>query len=131
MSKLISYSLDNYPIPTTIFFIGLILGGMPMLFKKTKGDYRNIPNSLILLISFVLVLELTFLGSGNNVVSLDNLDITGYILLILVGIIAAATMVIPGISGSFVLMLLGYYKPIIETVGDLTNINNIVQNILF
>ena len=86
MSKLISYSLDNYPIPTTIFFIGLILGGMPMLFKKTKGDYRNIPNSLILLISFVLVLELTFLGSGNNVVSLDNLDITGYILLILVGL---------------------------------------------
>jgi len=130
MSKLISYSLDNYPIPTTIFFIGLILGGMPMLFKKTKGDYRNIPNSLILLISFVLVLELTFLGSGNNVVSLDNLDITGYILLILVGIIAAATMVIPGISGSFVLMLLGYYKPIIETVGDLTNFNNIVHNML-
>lgn len=130
MSKLISYSLDNYPIPTTIFFIGLILGGMPMLFKKTKGDYRNIPNSLILLISFVLVLELTFLGSGNNVVSLNNLDITGYILLILVGIIAAATMVIPGISGSFVLMLLGYYKPIIETVGDLTNFNNIVHNML-
>lgn len=130
MSKLISYSLDNYPIPTTIFFIGLILGGMPMLFKKTKGDYRNIPNSLILLISFVLVLELTFLGSGNNVVSLDNLDITGYILLILVGIIAAATMVIPGISGSFVLMLLGYYKPIIETVSDLTNFNNIVHNML-
>lgn len=130
MSKLISYSLDNYPIPTTIFFIGLILGGMPMLFKKTKGDYRNIPNSLILLISFVLVLGLTFLGSGNNVVSLDNLDITGYILLILVGIIAAATMVIPGISGSFVLMLLGYYKPIIETVGDLTNFNNIVHNML-
>jgi len=54
----------------------------------------------------------------------------GYILLLLVGMIAAATMVIPGISGSFMLMLIGYYKPIINTISDLASLNNILDNIL-
>ena len=52
------------------------------------------------------------------------------IILFIVGIIASATMVIPGISGSFVLMLLGYYKPIIDTVRSLTNFNLLFHNII-
>lgn len=128
MSRLIGYSLENYPIPTTIFFIGLIIGGMPVIFRKVKGNFQNVPNTLIFLISFCLVLILSFLGSDNNTVNLINLNITGYILLFLVGMIAAATMVIPGISGSFVLMLLGYYKPIIDTISNLTKFNDIVTN---
>ena len=39
-------------------------------------------------------------------------------------------MIIPGVSGSFVLMLLGYYKPIVDTIGALTKFNNIWQNIM-
>ena len=39
-------------------------------------------------------------------------------------------MVIPGISGSFVLMLLGYYEPIVNTIKDLTNFSNLSHNLL-
>jgi putative membrane protein len=51
-----------------------------------------------------------------------------YLKLFLVGVVAAGTMVIPGISGSFVLMLLGYYEPIINVISDVTHFNNIINN---
>ena len=76
------------------------------------------------------MLYLYLLDSGDRVVNFNNLNIIGYIILFLVGMISAATMVIPGISGSFILMLLGYYKPIIDTISDLTNFDNLVNNIL-
>ena len=49
--------------------------------------------------------------------------------LFLVGIVSASSMIIPGISGSFMLMLLGYYKPIIDTVSNLTKFNNLWDNL--
>ena len=62
-------------------------------------------------------------------VDFTNIDAIGYIILFIVGAIAAITMVVPGISGSFVLMLIGYYKPIVKTVSDLTHFNNIIHNL--
>ena len=52
------------------------------------------------------------------------------LLLFLIGMVAAGCMVIPGISGSFVLMLLGAYKPIIDTIGNLTNFSLLGKNLL-
>ena len=66
--------------------------------------------------------------SGN--VSFNNMNLFGYIMLFIVGVIAAITMVVPGISGSFVLMLIGYYEPIVKTVSELTKLNNILNNFL-
>lgn len=130
LSNLIGTCLEKYPFPTTLFFIGLILGGIPLLAKKTKGHKSKLSNWIIFLITAGIVLVLAFLKSGDAYVSLENLNITGYLLLFLIGMIASATMVIPGISGSFMLMLLGYYKPIIDTISDLTHFNNILGNML-
>ena len=132
LSKVISYSLDKFPLPTTLLFIGLILGGIPMLLGKIKkgpkkGRFSNI---LIFLITFSIVTAFGFMGTGDITVNLSKLDFLSYISLFLVGMIAAATMIIPGISGSFMLMLLGYYKPIIDTISELTSFNNIVQNLM-
>lgn len=127
LSNVISYSLEEFPFPTTLLFIGLILGGLPMLFGKIKKGPkkgRQI-NLLIFLITFSIVALFGFMNTGNAAVDLSNLDLMGYILLFIVGMIAAATMIIPGISGSFMLMLLGYYKPIIDTIKTLSNFNDI------
>ena len=130
LSKVISFSLDKYPFATTIFFIGLIIGGLPLLWKKSSASKKNISNWIIFIITFGIVLLFTFMKSGNYSVSFANLDIIGYLKLFIVGMVAAATMVIPGISGSFVLMLLGYYEPIVNTIKDLTNFSNLGSNIL-
>ena len=128
-SKLISYCLDKFPLATPLFFIGLIIGGLPLLFRKGKVSSNiKISNLLIFLITFGIVLLFTFLKSGDNVVAITT-DLKGIILLFLVGIVSASSMIIPGISGSFMLMLLGYYKPIIDVVSNLTKLNSLWDNL--
>ena len=136
MSNVISISFEHYPVPTAFFFMGLVIGGIPMLantVKKSK-ERKQASSYIIALLTFSLVLVLAFsdqlFGSGLSDVTLKNMDLTGYILLFLVGIVAAATMVIPGVSGSLVLMLLGYYLPVVNTIKDLTHFKNLTDNIL-
>jgi len=129
-SGVIDYSYKNYPLATTLFFIGLVLGGVPFSYKKIKNK-NNISNWLIFLITFILVITMSLLnGNSTNEVTLINLDLFDYLKLFLVGIVASGTMIIPGISGSLVLMLLGYYYPIINLVKELTHFDNLGNNIL-
>ena len=129
LSSVISFCLDKYTLATILFFIGLILGGIPLLNKKIKGHYKNVSNIIIFLLSLVFVISLSIL-KGGNVVSFENMNIINYIMLFLVGVVAAATMIIPGVSGSFVLMLLGYYQPIIDTISSLAKFQNIWGSML-
>ena len=130
MSKLISFCLSKFPFPTTLFFVGLILGGVPLLTKKIKKKKVKPLNIGLFILTFLIVLGMNFMNSGTSEISLANPSIFMYFILALVGMVAAATMVIPGISGSFVLMLLGFYEPIVNTVGDLTNFSNLGHNLL-
>ena len=130
LSKLISLCLDKYPFPTTFFFIGLILGGIPLLWKRTSAAKSKLSNWLVFIITFAIVVTFAFLKSGDFVIDLNSLTPVGYITLFIVGMISAATMVIPGISGSFVLMLLGYYEPIVNTIKDLTKFDQLGHNLL-
>lgn len=130
LSNVIGYSLEHYPIPTTLFFVGLILGGLPLLVKHIKCKEKSISNWIVFLITFLIVAVFAFLKSGNAMVDLSNLSIGGYLLLFIVGVVAAATMVIPGISGSFVLMLLGYYEPIINIIREFTKFKNFTSNFI-
>ena len=128
-SKIINYTLTKFPTMTILFFIGLIIGGLPLITEKVKGKKVKVRYIVLMLLTFAFILGISFLNENGNNVVLSSNPLT-YILLFLVGVIAAATMVIPGISGSFVLMLLGYYKPIINTIDELTSFNNVFQNIL-
>lgn len=135
LSRVIDYSYKHFPIPTSLFFVGLVLGGIPMLLSKVKNtkETKKISSYIIALLTFSIVIimacsDLIF-GAGLKA-NLANMDVLGYVLLFLVGIIAAATMVIPGVSGSLVLMLLGYYYPVIKLIKELTSLKNIGSNIL-
>jgi len=130
-SKIIGISLEKYPFATTLFFLGLIIGGIPLIIKNLNKnkDSKKISNYIIAFISFAFIIIFAMFKTGNDV-NLSNLSFLNLTTLFIVGIIASATMVIPGISGSFVLMLLGYYKPIIDTVRNITNFNLLTHNII-
>ena len=130
LSKIISVCLEKYPFPTTFFFIGLIIGGVPLLWRRASASKYKYSNWLVFVITFGIVLTFTFLKSSDYAISFANLNLFGYLGLFVVGMISAATMVIPGISGSFVLMLLGYYEPIVNTIKDLTNFSLLSHNLL-
>ena len=105
-----------YPIPTNLLFIGLIIGGLPPVIDKVKGHSVTIGQIVAGILFFTLVVGMAMLGSdGSKEVSLD-MNILTIIKLLFVGIIAAATMIIPGVSGSMVLLILGYYQPIIRQI---------------
>ena len=129
LSKLINFSLENYQIETVLLFVGLILGGVPVLFNKINKTKPKIPYILVFIITFGVVVLFAFLTPKDNLVNLDVIDFKQIILLFIIGIVAAATMVIPGISGSFVLMLLGYYKPIVEVISKIADFSHIGHSI--
>lgn len=135
MSNVIDYSFNHFPIPTTLFFMGLVIGGIPLLLNKVKGkkEVKKPSSYVIAALTFTLVMVLALSEQLFNVsltANLVNMNFFEYIILFLVGVIAAATMVIPGISGSLVLMLLGYYYPILAVVKAVTRFENLFQNIL-
>ena len=75
------------------------------------------------------IMWMTFGSASSSALDLTNINLGQMIYLCIIGMIAAGCMVIPGISGSFVLMLLGAYEPIVDTVGDLTNFSNLSHNL--
>ena len=105
----ITFMLDKYTLQTTFLFIGLILGGVPMLYSKL--DKKITKSSLVtFIITFLIVGIIPFLGTSGNVSSFN------FINLFMVGMIAAGTMIIPGVSGSMVLMTLGYYEGVMDII---------------
>lgn len=135
LSKLIDYSYNHVPVLVTLFFMGLVIGGIPLIIsniKSSKEKNKNI-NYILCIFTFLLVILFALapvLFNTDYKVDFTNMNILSYIILLIIGIIASATMVIPGISGSLVLMLLGYYYPIINTIKNLTDFSNIFSNCL-
>ena len=116
LSFVIEAAFEHFPAQTNLLFIGLILGGLPAIFKKVKGNTIRVSHIIPAVLFFVLVVGLAALGSGEG----NDADLSFHVLNVIkffgVGVIASATMVVPGVSGSMVLMLMGYYQPIIETI---------------
>lgn len=128
-SKLVTYALTNFKAQTIFLFAGLIFGGISLIMKKVKGQ-KSFFNICVLCIVFIFVLGLNFVKTDTFSISFTNMKIIDYALLALVGFIASSAMVIPGISGSFVLMVFGYYEKIMATISHLTTFKNIGQDLI-
>ena len=128
-SKLVTYALTNFKAQTIFLFVGLIFGGISLIMKKVKGQ-KSFFNICVLCIVFRFVLGLNFVKTDTFSISFTNMKLIDYVLLALVGFIASSAMVIPGISGSFVLMVFGYYEKIMATISHLTIFKNIGQDLI-
>ena len=118
-AKLFSEVLfPRFPLQTNLFFIGLILGGLPIIYRKVKGVSVKLPQIIAFLLFFALVTVLALVGESNGADADITLSAGNVLKLFGVGVIAAATMVIPGVSGSMIMMILGYYNTIINTINE-------------
>lgn len=118
LSRLFEFLLANYPIPTNFAFCGLIAGSLPFIFKKVKGHSVSTGKLIPFFIFFGIVILMAVLGENGGAAADVSFGLVNILKLFAVGVIAAATMVVPGVSGSMMLMLLGYYDTIIETIND-------------
>ena len=71
MSKVIRLYLEKFPFPTTLFFIGLIVGSSSLLTRRVRKNKLKLWNLLLFLITFGVVSGMVFLQEGSNVVSLS------------------------------------------------------------
>ena len=116
LSFLIEKMFDVIPTQTNLLFIGLILGGLPAMTKKVKDEKIKPGYVIAFLLFFAVVVGGAALGSAEGNAADLSMNLFAIIKLFGVGIVASATMVIPGVSGSMMLMLMGYYNPILESV---------------
>ncbi len=112
----IEFLFAQYPFQTNLLFIGLIIGGLPAVWKKVKGNSVKAGHILSCLVFFALVAGLALVGETEGNAADLSFSLGSVIKLFGIGVITSATMVIPGVSGSMVLLLLGYYHPVLETI---------------
>ena len=116
LSYIITPALERYPLQTSSLFIGLILGGLPILIKHVKGAKIGIGHIVVFILLFVLAIGMAFFNETESNVTDITINFGTTIQLFLVGIAASATMIIPGVSGSMVMMILGFYNIIITNI---------------
>jgi len=121
-SNIIVSALNKYYLITMFLFIGLIIGGMDDI--KVNIDKKN---NKIIFISFILVTLLGLINIDNEVVITNSL--LNFIFFIFVGFVDALTMVIPGISGTATLMMIGAYNTLMETYSNCLDLSLFSQNI--
>ena len=132
VAKLFSILNPEQILYRNYIFLGLILGGIPALFKELKKGTdivnikkRKISIYIFMIIGFAMMFVLYLLkvnGIGLRKIGYEELSITMALPLFLVGAVAAASMVIPGISGSMVVLILGYYELMTVSISKLNMI---------
>ena len=118
LSRLFEFLLATWPIPTNFAFCGLIAGSLPFIFKKVKGHKVTVSKIIPFLIFFGVVILMALLGETGGASADVSFGFVNILKLFGVGVIAAATMVVPGVSGSMMLILLGYYDTILKAIND-------------
>lgn len=116
LSFVISFLFENYEMPTISCFIGLVLGGVPLILNKVKDEKLKYTHMISFVLMLAVIIVPTLIAVDTPAVLQIDLNIINILILIALGTISAATMVIPGVSGSMILMMLGYYNLILNTI---------------
>jgi putative membrane protein len=115
-----NFLYNDYPLILNLSFIGLILGGLNFIFEQSKVKLNkfSFKDVSLILVGFIIVILPSLFGEIENQV-LTTLNISNFLGLLGAGLLGSMAMITPGISGSFVMLVLGYYQTIINAISDL------------
>lgn len=116
--------LEKYPFYTMMAIIGLIIGTVPALFKEAKIKKFDLINILAIVISLILGLIMSYVGDTkldvqNRILEFNFKNILN---LIVIGFIMAGSHIIPGISGTVLLIAIGSYGIMLNAIANLKNL---------
>ncbi|GAL20647.1 arginine/ornithine antiporter ArcD [Vibrio maritimus] len=109
LAKFISWALETHPVPVWSFFFGLIMVSVYHMIKQV--EQKTLSRFIVLLIGAVFAYSITVLKP----LQMDPTSLN----IFFAGCIAICAMILPGISGSFILLLLGMYTPVLSAVKGL------------
>lgn len=112
----LKYALKYAPFPTVMLFAGLMAGSCPKIVRDgIKNSFKKI-DILSLVLPMCLLIGICFIPNLGNADLSADMPVWGYFVLILVGALASCALVVPGVSGSMLLLIFGYYNGIFETI---------------
>lgn len=114
-SSLLENALIRYPYVMKFFFMGVIFGGLPILYKKAETSKDNGSGIVYFVIGAVLVLAMSSQPTAVTTLATST-GILSIIFLFIAGIIIAVALILPGISGSFMLLALGLYDVTLNAI---------------
>lgn len=119
-SRVIAYFLDNFYMITNFFFIGIIVGSIPMVYKRATEERFKPMHMLACAATLAIMLFTVYFipVSGETGAIITTISLASFVKLFFVSIISAICMIIPGISGSFVMLLFGTYETVTTAISD-------------
>ena len=122
LSHYITYLINEHPIPLWSFFFGLILSGIFVLIKdiknwnSKKSRFIFSPHIYLMIIGCSIALLVQTVNPGNNQIN--------YVYLFICGMISVTAMLLPGVSGAYILVLLGAYETLLITFKEVVKFNS-------
>lgn len=117
--SLLTFLLERFPMAVNFFFIGLILGSVPMIFRRaTAGGFRAVHLIPCVLAAGGMV-ALAILAPEDHSGVITQLSVPVFFEFLLGGAVGAVAMLLPGVSGSMMLVIFGLYKSVMAAISDL------------
>lgn len=119
-SRVIDFLLTNYFEATQFFFMGLIIGVLPYIMRtaEVKKNFKA-RHIVILAVIGIALASTAFVQTSDAIPPITDLSVPSFFLLFFSGWIASMAMLLPGISGSFILLLIGVYSTAINALSTL------------
>lgn len=107
---LIKTVLDRVPLLATLLFIGLILGSIPSLIREVKSDDITVKHYITAAVTVVIMVGFLFIKPSTQIIS------GNYVMMFIAGGLMALSFIIPGLSGTMLLMAIGVYATIVDKI---------------
>lgn len=128
LASLILTSLfESHIYSVSSLFLGFIVFSIPIIIKEEKkclkGKYKNIVFTILGIVVVSLITYFNPISNGGNIVNITNLNFGLIVYIFISAMIAISAMVLPGISGSTLLLIFGLYMPIMSAIKEFLHMN--------
>jgi putative membrane protein len=116
-SRVMLWAVETWELPMMFFFLGAIIGSIPMLYRQAKADRFSVWYVVFALVGVAIVLSLGYLPKPD--VGFSGAGMHRVVMLVISGMIIAVALVLPGISTSHMLLVLGMYQTTLDAIKTL------------
>lgn len=119
-SKVLGFLFETYNVPTQLFFVGVILGSIPMIYKECTKERRLSPVCAVpFLVGAAVMIAMFFIKPDDFSGITGEFNLLNGVIFFLSAVIAAAAMIVPGVSGALMLKVMGCYDAAVMAVNEL------------
>ncbi len=127
-SRTITFLYENYYMVVNFCFIGLVLGSVPMIYEKARFSGVQAKNWIPFVLTFVFMVAIAIIKMMDEELSAGNVARNGVealplnvmlVWLFISAFISTIAMILPGISGSFMMLLFGCYTIVMKAIADM------------